>query len=226
MEPKKSPKADLETKKAFFTELGFILTLALLLVVFGWKTYDIAEIEITTTGVTIDDQENAPITSQSKPTPPMVIKAPTDLTIVDNTFEVEDIGPIDMSDSPDQPTPKYDIPLAKPIEEPPLEEEPVIVADVEPEFPGGLTAMHKFLGENLVYPQVAKETGITGIVYVTFIVEKDGSITNYRIQRGVEGGCSEEAIRVIQLMPKWKPAWNKGQLVRKIVLLPIKFELK
>ncbi len=226
MEPKKSPKADLEPKKAYFAELGFILTLAALLIVFGWKTYDTKEVVIQSTGTFQGDQEKTPITVQSKPTPPMVISAPADLHPVDNKSLVEELGPIDFGDDQNSPVPTYILPVPKPADEETVPEEPVIVADVEAEFPGGLTAMYKFLKDNLVYPQFAKETGITGTVYTSFVVEKDGSITNIRIQRKVEGGCTEEAIRVLQLMPKWKPAWNDGQLVRKLVSLPIKFELK
>ncbi|HLN52709.1 MAG TPA: TonB family protein [Lentimicrobium sp.] len=225
MEPKKSTKADLESKKTYFAEFGFILTLVALLVIFGWKTYDIKEIEIKQTAKPNGPIEIIPLTKQEKPKPPVVVQAPTDLRIVVNTATVEDIGTIDVGIDQKTVIPTYNIPVPKKVEETSIEEEPVLVADVEAEFPGGLNAMYKFLKDNTVYPQLAKEAGITGTVYTSFVVEKDGTITNIRIQRKVGGGCTEEAIRVLQLMPKWKPAWNNGQLVRKVVSLPIKFEL-
>lgn len=225
MEPKKSPKADLESKKAFFTEIGFILTLAALLIIFGWKSYDLKEIEVQSTSTFGGDQEKTPITIQEKPTPPMVVKAPTVLHIVDNKTEVVDIGPIDLGDDANKPSPLYKMPVPKPADEVPIEDEPVIVADIQPEFPGGYLALRKFLGENLKYSKQAKEVGISGTVHVAFVVEKDGSVTNIRILRGIGGGCDEEAVRVIQMMPKWKPGWVKGKLVRTHYNLPIKFEL-
>ncbi len=226
MKPKKSPKADLENKRAYFTEIGFILTLAALLFVFGWKTYDLKEIVLPPTVCPPDDQDYTTITTQKVPTPPMVIKAPTDFRIVDNNKpEVADIGPIDFGDDENTPAQLYVMPVPKPIEDKEVEEEPVKVADIQPEFPGGLAAMHKFLAENLKYSDQAKQVGITGTVHVAFVVEKDGRVTNIRILRGIGGGCDEEAVRVIQMMPNWKPGWVKGKLVRTQFTLPIKFEL-
>ena len=99
------------------------------------------------------------------------------------------------------------------------------VVDEEPSFPGGMEAMYKFLAENIKYPQEAKDNNISGRVFVSFIVEPDGSITNPRLLRDIGGGCGQEAIRVVKLMPRWKPGKNMGQTVRVQFNLPVNFTL-
>lgn len=112
-----------------------------------------------------------------------------------------------------------------PIDEP-IVEEVVTFADPMPEFPGGPKALMKFISENTKYPEVDRETGTQGTVYVWFIVEKDGAITNIEIARGISSSLDKEAKRVISIMPKWIPAKdNKGQAVRCRQALPIKFTL-
>ncbi len=98
-------------------------------------------------------------------------------------------------------------------------------AEVDPEFPGGLEALYKFITDNLKYPQLALENAIQGKVYVTFFVEKDGSVSNVRILRDIGGGCGLEAKRVVEMMPKWKPGKQGGQVVRTQFNLPINFVL-
>ena len=95
-----------------------------------------------------------------------------------------------------------------------------------PEFPGGEQAMMDFVSKNVVYPQEAQEKGISGRVFVSFIVEKDGSVNEVKIVRGIGGGCDEEAVRVVKAMPKWKPGTDKGKAVRVNYMLPITFKLQ
>jgi TonB family protein len=94
-----------------------------------------------------------------------------------------------------------------------------------PSFPGGDEARIKFLIENIKYPEAAKKNNIQGTVFVNFIITADGSVTDVKILRGVGGGCDEEAMRVIKLMPKWNPGMEKGKLVDVIFNLPVKFAL-
>ena len=94
-----------------------------------------------------------------------------------------------------------------------------------PEFPGGDEARTKFLNKNLKYPKLAREKDIEGTVYIEFIIEKDGSLSKIKVKRGIGGGCDEESLRVIKLMPKWKPGKQDGEEVRTQFVLPIKFIL-
>ncbi len=108
-----------------------------------------------------------------------------------------------------------------------LDPEEHIFAVVEdmPEFPGGRDALIKFLSSNIKYPEAARKAGIQGMVYVTYVVEKDGTITGVEINRGLDGECDEESVRVISMMPKWKPGTQRGEPVRVQFNLPIRFAL-
>ena len=100
------------------------------------------------------------------------------------------------------------------------------IVELMPSFDGGEEALYKWLGENIKYPQVAKETGIQGTVIVTFVVEKDGVITGAQVLKDIGGGCGEEAIRVVKAMPKWKSGKQNGVAVRVQFNLPIRFTLE
>lgn len=99
------------------------------------------------------------------------------------------------------------------------------VVETEAEFPGGLEAMNRFLAENIKYPTLAKQKNIEGKVIISFIVEKNGTLTDIRTIKDIGEGCGDEGIRIVKLMPKWKPAKQKGQPVRQQFLLPISFVL-
>ena len=99
------------------------------------------------------------------------------------------------------------------------------IAEEMPEFPGGVEALMDFVGKNVKYPEEAKEKEISGRVFVSFVIEKDGSVSNVKVLRGIGGGCDEEAIRVIKAMPKWTPGKQKGKPVRVNYQIPINFKL-
>ena len=99
------------------------------------------------------------------------------------------------------------------------------VVEVMPEFPGGMDQMAKYLSENIKYPEEAKEKGISGRVFISFVIEKDGSVSNVEVMKSIGGGCDEESLRVVKAMPKWKPGMNKGKAVRVSYVLPISFKL-
>ena len=99
------------------------------------------------------------------------------------------------------------------------------IVEEMPKFPGGDEAMFKFIAENVKYPEKAKDEGISGRVFISFVIEKDGSVSNVKVLRGIGGGCDEEAARVISSMPKWKPGKQKGEFVRVSYQIPIMFKL-
>lgn len=107
-----------------------------------------------------------------------------------------------------------------------IENEVFTIVESMPEFPGGKNAMHTFIGNNLGYPEKAIENKTEGRIYLNFIVETDGSISNIKILRGIGSGCDEEALRVVSLFPIWKPGMHKGQNVRVSYNLPILFKLQ
>ncbi|MCO4292953.1 energy transducer TonB [Solitalea sp. MAHUQ-68] len=94
-----------------------------------------------------------------------------------------------------------------------------------PKFPGGSTALANFINRNLKYPQKALENFTQGKVSVSFVVKKDGSISDIKVIKKVKDGLSEEAVRIIKAMPKWKPAVHHGLIVNAKYVLPIDFKL-
>ena len=100
-----------------------------------------------------------------------------------------------------------------------------IIFEITPEYPGGDKARLNFLRENIVYPKEAKEKRIQGTVYVGFVVEKDGTLSDIKVLRGIGGGCDEEAIRIVKMMPKWKPGKQRGKEVRVSFTMPVRFKL-
>jgi periplasmic protein TonB len=137
------------------------------------------------------------------------------------------IGSIDYDKGTDDPT--AEMPDVMPNEDQQIVEEkiePYLVVEQMPDFPGGETELYKFLEKNMKYPPMARESGVTGTVYIKFVVNKDGRISDIAILRGIGAGCDEEAIRVIKSMPSWKPGKQNGVAVPVWFTLPVKFTLK
>ncbi|HVV55611.1 MAG TPA: TonB family protein [Mucilaginibacter sp.] len=96
----------------------------------------------------------------------------------------------------------------------------------EPEFAGGIEKFYAYLQKNMHYPAIARENNVQGKVYVTFVVEKDGSLTDIKVLRGIGSGCDEEAVRVLKNSPKWTPGIQNGRSVRVQYTMPISFILQ
>lgn len=226
MEAKKSPKADLENRKGLFLEIGLVVILAVALLAFNIKSYDREDVEAIQRTV-IDEVEETVIQTEEQEKPPepepQQETSITDIEVVDNDKEVE---AIDMSSFTEEVlNVEATAPIVEEVEQE-VDEEIVIIPDVNPEFAGGEAKLYEYLGENIRYPDIARDGGITGKVLVKFVVEKDGSITNISVMRDIGGGCGEEAKRVVRGMPKWKPGKVGGRTVRSQFILPISFVLK
>jgi protein TonB len=148
-----------------------------------------------------------------------------DIKIVEIDAEIEhEMVSQDANDlsKPDVPVVKVEV--VEEEEEP--EEQIFLVVEQQPSFPGGEAELYKYLANNIQYPDVAKNNNITGRVYLTFVVEKDGTIANAKILRDIGGGCGAEALRVVNSMPKWTPGKQRGQAVRVQFNLPVSFDLQ
>ena len=228
MELKKNPKADLESRKGLYLEIGLVAILVISLVALNIKDYDMEAMEISQR-TAMDEIEDVIIqTSEDTPPPPPPEQPEvvTELTIVEDDAVIEnELGIVDMGDNQNKAQEEVvQVVVEEEVEE--VEEEIFTVVENDPEFPGGMEALYKYLGSNIKYPALAKENNITGRVYVTFVVEKDGSIANPRILRDIGGGCGAEAIRVVKAMPKWKPGKQRGKAVRVQFNLPVSFNLQ
>jgi protein TonB len=227
MELKKSSKADLESKKLIFTQIGLVIALSLSLAAFEWKTYEKTVMDLGTRQVENIAEEIIPITEQKiKPPPPAPPKQVVKINIVEDDIQVDDDIDINVEADENTEVQEYVAPVKVEEEESAEEMQIFMVVESMPEFPGGEAALYKYLGENIKYPQMAKESGIQGRVFVTFVVERDGKVTDVRVLRGIGGGCDEEAIRVVQSMPKWAPGKQRGKSVRVQYNLPVKFTLQ
>ena len=225
MEAKKSPKADLENKKTIFIQIGLVIALAVVFVAFEWKTYEKTVEDIGKREVMDIPEEIIPITEQKvKPPPPPPPKQVVKIRVVEDDVEVEDDIIIDVEATEDTEVEIY-VPVE--MDEDEAEEAQIfMVVESMPKFPGGENALNRYLAENIKYPQMAKESGIQGRVFVTFVVERDGSVTDVKVLRGIGGGCDEEAIRVVKGMPRWSAGKQRGKPVRVQFNLPIKFTLQ
>jgi len=224
MEKLKNEKRNPESYKLIYFQIGMIV--ALLAVLYAFEFKSIEKYELTDYDFKVD---NTPIefispTVHKKPPPPP--PEPIGELKVDLTNMAKDEGVvIDAATNQSEPIPYYE-----PVFEPdPIIEGPEIIVEFpskRAQFPGGYAAMMSFMRENISYPTYARETNISGTVYLQFVVEKNGSITSIEVLREVNGGCTEEAIRVLELMPLWEPGLQNGRPVRSIFNLPIKFSLR
>ena len=209
-----------------FMQIGMIISLLIAWLAFEHKSYDKREIDpsLLNREVTIDE-EMVEITKQDeqKPQPVEVPKQTTQLEIVQDDVEVEDIE-INADVQQDEVIEEYVAPEV--VEEEVVEQEIFKIVEEMPAFPGGEAKLMEYVAKNVKYPQIARETGVQGRVYVNFVVEPDGSVSNVSVLRGIGGGCDEEAIRVVKSMPKWKPGKQRGVAVRTQFHLPIKFNLR
>ena len=229
MELKKNPKADLENRRGLYLEIGLVVILVAALVAFNIKSYDQEQVEVVQR-TAIDEVEDVIIQTQQEelptPPPPEQPEVTTELNVIEDDAESQ--NEVDMSSFQRQEeATNIEITPVK-IEEEEEEDEQVIfqVVENDPEFPGGIEALMKYLQQNIKYPQLARENNITGKVYVTFVVERDGSVTGVRVLRDIGGGCGQEAVRVVKSMPKWTPGKQRGKAVRVQYNLPVNFSLR
>lgn len=205
--------------------IGMILALFMVLAAFEYKTYDaLSLIEFSHSGNTFIDEDLVINTKQEKLEPPQPIAKSVVIVEVDNNKDVEDIIIIDVSSDPLDEVPEF---IYTPPDEivPKDEGVPFLVVESMPEFPGGEEALIAYLNSNTRFTQLAIDAGIVGTVYVGFVVEKDGSISNVKLLRDLGGGLGEICVEVVKNMPRWTPGKQRGIPVRVTLNAPFNFEL-
>ena len=230
MEIKKSRKADLEGGKGLSILMGIVVGLAVLFVGFEWGTQEktiqkdegIADI-IAEEEIDITRQEETP---PPPPPPPPVEQVAEVLNVVEDDVEVENTDLLSSEDNQaEAQTQTYVPPVVKVEEEEESSQQIFMVGEEMPEFPGGQAALMSFIAKSIKYPVVAQENGIQGRVTCSFVVNKDGSIVDAEVIRGIDPSLDKEALRVINTMPKWKPGKQRGKPVRVKFTVPINFRL-
>lgn len=157
--------------------------------------------------------------------PPPPQQATTIIEVVDDNITVDDFA-VDAEADEETTVEEVEYVIEDTKDEEPVEAEIFVIVEQLPSFPGGEEAFTKFLGDNIVYPQRAREAGIEGRVTVGFVVETDGRITNVKVLRSKAAVLDEEAVRVVKLMPKWNPGKQRGKAVRVQYQVPITFALQ
>lgn len=230
MQKKKSPVLDLNKDRLIFRILGFAFTFALLILVFSFTTFQKRKSSVTTTPVSSDKIETIILEKkkpeeQLKPTPPL---SQTEIEKVadDEEFEEPDLDELfDPNKTPDIP---FDIDPNKPKDD--FDQDIIFdinVTEVQIAFKGGDEAFSQFISDNLVYPPYHEAEGIEGVVWVNFVVDRDGNVTDVNTEGDVDMEFAEEAKRVIKMTNgMWLPAEYKKKRVKSRIKMSIAFEIK
>lgn len=223
MEAKKSKEANLEDKIIVFRSVGLVMVSAIVLMAFTRTTADIAakvaetekndgQKEEILYDLIIDQPEPEQEETVAPPPP-----APEEVKIEEDDKEIEEVRWVEEVEGPP----------ADEKEEEKIVDEPISdFSDVEPVYPGGPAAMNAFIQSKVVYPELSKEMDEQGTVYVQFVVNKDGTIQDVIVLKGVSELLDKEAVRVVKLMPKWTPGEQAGKAVRVRYQIPINFRIQ
>lgn len=218
MRAKKNPQKNIDKRTLLLRLIGFNFTLLMVLLAFQYTTYERQHFELEAEIQVDEEEEMADVTQQQEIPPP---PQPPDIEIIEDDEEIEEDQP-DIETEWDDDIEDYDFEEeAEEVED----DEIFTVVEDDPQFPGGNEELHRYLSEEIEYPRVAREAGLEGRVFVSFVVEPDGSITNVEVREGVSEELNEEAKRVVRSMPKWEPGKQRDQAVRVSVNLPINFRL-
>ncbi|HMJ69799.1 MAG TPA: energy transducer TonB [Cyclobacteriaceae bacterium] len=223
MELKKNPKADLGRSATFFFSIGLLITMSLVLAAFEWRQYEakVADLVERRTDVFEETIEVPP--TDIPPPPPPQVQAPVIVEVPDEEEIEEDIQ-VNLDIEVSQDTKVEEITVK--AEEPKEEVDEIFTIVEESAAPkGGMAAFYKFVGDKMKYPPQARRMGIDGKVFVEFVINKDGSITDVKAVKGIGAGCDEEAVRVVQSAPAWTPGKQRGKPVKQRMVLPITFKL-
>ena len=224
MEPKKTEKADLEKKSFMFFSLGLIVALLLSITAFTYRVYDDTSAkDLSKNSANNDEILEVPPTQQLPPPPPK-IQQPQIIEVPDEKKIEEEIE-INMDTEVTEQTKVEEIKIAPQEEEKEDPDQIFLVVEETAAPTGGMPAFYEFVGKKLKYPAQARRMGIEGKVFVEFVIERDGTITDVKAIKGIGAGCDEEAVRVLQSAPKWKPGKQRGKPVRQRMVLPIAFKL-
>lgn len=226
MQIKKSPKADLNNKKGLFLEIGMIFALLLTVAAFAYTQKE-RNVEIIETSMEVVEEEITDITTQDQkpPEPPKKVEMQVlsdVLNVVTNDTKIE--TEFDFSEFSEDIEIVQNIEVVEEVVE---DDAPFIIAEEMPKFQGGdLMKFRSWVQGKLKYPQIAQENGISGKVTLTFVIERDGSLTNIQVMQSPDRSLADEAVRVLQSSPKWTPGKQRNSPVRVRYTLPVEFRIQ
>ncbi len=221
MELKKTKRADLADKKGLFFSIGLAFALSVLLMAFEWKSYD-SKLDLLSAKSTntFEEMLEVPTTQQPPPAAP-VIQQPQIIEVPDEEEIKEDLN-INL----DNEAPRIEVAAPVAVEEHGEEVDEIFTIVEESASPaGGMTSFYKYLVDNMKYPPQARRLGIEGKVTLSFVVDKNGNISDVAVLKGIGSGCDEEAIRVMRNAPPWNPGKQRGKPVKQRCIMPISFKM-
>lgn len=223
MEAKKTEKADLTNKTALFFSIGLLITMGITLSAFNWKNYDESLLDLQGKSTNFfEEMMEVPPTEQPPPPAP-IIQQPQIIEVPDEEEIKEDLNlKFDVEVTEET---KVEAIIVAPIEEKEDVDQIFSVVEESAEPKGGMPAFYKYVGDKIKYPAQARRMGVEGRVFVEFVVNRDGSIVDVRSIKGIGAGCDEEAVRIVQSAPAWKPGKQRGKAVRQKMVIPIIFKL-
>jgi protein TonB len=224
---KKSQKGDLDKRKNTFLLIGLVVVLGLTYAGFElFATSDLSKdlgIQDEEAILVMDEDVIATDPTPPPPPPPVAQQAEVMLKIVEDNIKVNTDFDFSQDFDLDMAVEEY-VPIDI-VEEEVDNTPPMRIVEEMPEPVGGFDSMYEFLRNNLKYPEVARNNGISGQVFLEFVVEKDGSISNVKVLVGVYPELDQEAMRVVKIMPKWKPGKQMGKPVRTFFQIPVRFTI-
>ena len=229
MEVKKTEKASLENKKLLFTEIGFVVSLLVVLGAFSYTSKEKKVASLEAEQQAVDVEEMVPITQETPPPPEQAPKIPVlsdKIDIVDDEIKVDD-NFMSLEDDANMGVEIMD--YVEEVAEETVEEEaiPFQLVEEKPSFNGGdANEFSKWVNSRLVYPEIAKENGVQGRVTLQFTVNADGTVSNVKVLRGVDSSLDKEAVRVVSSSPKWKPGKQRDRAVKVTYTFPVIFQLR
>lgn len=227
---KKNPTYDIEKYNPLFFSIGLVVSLILVIIAFEWKSSDQdIELDLINDSASFEEVLDIPISRQEPPPPQhtsksvSIVEVPDVEEIIEEiklTLDIEMTEVTEMAEYEEMENIELDVEL----EEEEVEEIFLIVEE-QPKPIGGYEAYYQFIYDEIKYPTFALRARVEGRVFIQFIVEKDGSLTDFIIVSGIGAGCDEETIRVLKLAPRWNPGKQRGKHVRVRMILPVIFRI-
>lgn len=226
MEIKKSPKADLKNKRGLLLEIGLVVSLLLVIVAFSYtpKEKRVEKIDLQVAPV---EEQIVEITRQDQKPPEaprkVEVKVIADLLqVVTNDTKIT--TEVDFTEFDEDVEVVQTVPVEEEVVE---DDQPFLIAETMPSFQGGdLNTFRNWVQQNVKFPQIALENGIQGRVVLSFVIEKDGTLTNIEVLQAPDRSLSEEAVRVLETSPKWEPGMQSNKAVRVKYTLPVDFQIR
>lgn len=231
MEVKKTAKASLENKRLIFTEIGFVISLLIVLLAFNYNSKEKSTSVFDQQETVVEVEDMVPITQTETPPPPEAApKIPVlsdQIDIVDDEIKVDDSSFLNLEDDSNLGVEIMD--YVEEVQEETVEEEaiPFQLVEEKPSFNGGdANEFSKWVNSKLQYPEIARENGVQGRVTLQFTVNPDGTVSNVKVLRGVDSSLDKEAVRVVSMSPKWKPGKQRDRAVKVTYTFPVIFQLR